>query len=171
MLLLIGLAACSGNSLSKASGNDPIVKRDFAKLLAATRPFQKIDAAVAAGYPRDVADCFVHEHHGAMGYHHVNRAFVDAKVDVEHPEILLYEKLPNGKYQLTAVEFIVPYRVWPADSVAPKVLGQTMLHENNLKIWSLHVWAWKQNANGLFADFNPSVQCPSDNQKVFTPAH
>src|SRR4051812_26738137 len=35
-----------------------------------------IISAVAAGYPRTVADCLVHEHHGAMGYHHVNRAYL-----------------------------------------------------------------------------------------------
>jgi hypothetical protein len=26
--------------------------------------------------------------------------------------------------------------------------------------WSLHVWLWKDNPNGLFAAFNPDVSCP-----------
>ena len=116
---------------------------------------------MAAGYVRDVPDCLVHEHHGAMGYHHANRVYADAKVEVERPEILLYERRPNGEYRLNGVEFIVPYRAWARDSVAPVLMGQKLKHEDNLKIWYLHVWAWTNNADGLFADFNPDVRCPS----------
>ncbi|HUP87941.1 MAG TPA: hypothetical protein VM100_01180 [Longimicrobiales bacterium] len=160
-LLVVMLTGCAGNSVTK----------DLNRLRSATSSFQNLNNAVAAGYPRDVPDCFIHEHHGAMGYHHVNRGYVDGKVEVEHPEILLYEKRANGEYVLNGVEYIVPYRAWSKDSVPPVVMGQKMLHENKLNIWSLHVWAWNKNPNGLFADFHPSVQCPSDNQKVFTPAH
>ena len=139
------------------------------RLRSATRKFQALDSAVAAGYPRDVAACLVHEHHGAMGYHHSNPALADAKVDVERPEILLYERMPNGEYRLNGVEFIVPYRAWPRDSVPPTVMGQQLKHEDNLKIWYLHVWAWTANADGIFADFNPVVSCPDSARKVFTP--
>ena len=51
------------------------------------------DSAVAAGYPRTVADCLVHEHHGAMGYHHLNRNYLTRNIDVDKPQILLYEKM------------------------------------------------------------------------------
>ncbi|HEY4130571.1 MAG TPA: hypothetical protein VGM50_08125 [Gemmatimonadaceae bacterium] len=135
----------------------------------ATRAFKNLDSAVAAGYPRDVADCLVHEHHGAMGYHHLNLALSDAKVETARPEILLYERKPNGAYQLNGVEYIVPYRAWPRDSVAPTALGQQMKHEDNLKLWYLHAWAWTDNVDGVFADFNPSVQCPANAAKVFKP--
>jgi hypothetical protein len=138
-------------------------------LRAATRRFQNLDSAAAAGYVRDVADCVVHEHHGAMGYHHANRALNDAKVETEHPEILLYERTPDGVYRLNGVEYIVPYRAWPRDSIPPIALGQRMKHEDNLQIWYLHVWAWTDNTDGLFADFNPSVQCPASASKVFRP--
>src|SRR4029078_5435859 len=87
------------------------------RLRSATRKFQTLDSAVAAGYPRDVAACLVHEHHGAMGYHHSNPALADAKVDLERPEILLYERMPNGEYRLNGVEFIVPYRPLAPPSV------------------------------------------------------
>jgi hypothetical protein len=30
------------------------------------------------------------------------------------------------------------------------------------------VWAWTNNADGVFADFNPAVACPTDG-KVFKP--
>jgi hypothetical protein len=148
---------------------DPRVSDGLARLRAATRAFLSLDSAVAAGYPREVPECLVHEQHGAMGYHHVNRNYVDATAKIENPEILLYERTPDGKYRLNGVEFIVPYRAWPRDSVAPVLMGQKLKHEDNLNIWYLHVWAWRDNADGLFADFNPVVQCATAAAKVFKP--
>lgn len=139
------------------------------ELREATRPFHALDSAVAAGYPRSVADCLVHEHHGAMGYHHVNGAYMDAKAEIERPEILLYERLADGRYRLNGVEYIVPYRSWPRDTVPPAILGQTMKREDNLHFWYLHVWAWTPNPDGLFADFHPAVSCPAGASKVFKP--
>jgi hypothetical protein len=158
------LAACA------TAKPEPGVRDGLQRLRAATRAFQNLDAAVAAGYPRDVPDCLIHEHHGAMGYHHLNRALADAKTEVEHPEILLYERLPNGTYRLNGVEFIVPYRAWPRDSVAPTIMGQALKHEDNLKIWYLHAWVWRKNQQGVFADFHPDVQCPAGQGKVFKPS-
>jgi hypothetical protein len=163
-------AACAKQSSSVASGYDAQVSSGVEKLRAATRSFQTLDSAVASGYARDVPTCFVHEHHGAMGYHHVNRSYMDGVVEVERPEILLYQKMPDGKYQLNGVEFIVPYRTWPRDSVAPTVLGQLMKHEDNLKYWYLHAWVWNRNPDGLFADFHPNVTCPEQGRKVYTPS-
>lgn len=139
------------------------------RLRAATRAFQTLDSAVAAGYAREVPACLVHEHHGAMGYHHVNQRYLDATAEVERPEILLYERLPDSTYRLNGVEYIVPYRAWPRDSAAPTVLGQTMKREDNLNFWYLHVWAWTANADGLFADFHPGVACPAAAARVFKP--
>ena len=138
------------------------------QLRAATRRFKDLDSAVGAGYPKTVPDCLVHESHGAMGYHHVNRDYLTRDLDVEKPQILLYERLASGEYRLNGVEFIVPYRLWPRDSVPPTIMGQQLKHEDNLKIWYRHVWAWTDNADGLFADFNPNVKCPTDS-KVYTP--
>jgi hypothetical protein len=175
-VIISGCVRLPANSPARG-GDTPVVTRGYDvqvvsgvdQLRAATRPYQSLDSAVAAGYKRDVPDCLVHEHHGAMGYHHINSGYVDATVEVTRPEILLYEKLPSGEYRLNGVEFIVPYRVWARDSVAPVLMGQRLKHEDNLKIWYLHVWAWKQNADGLFADFNPDVTCPTSARKVFTP--
>lgn len=165
------LTAAGGtlSSQTPATPSDPVVADGLARLRAATAPFRSLDSAVAAGYVRDVPNCLVHEHHGAMGYHHVNRAYSDAKVEIEHPEILLYERKPDGSYKLNGVEFIVPYVAWSRDSVAPTVMGQKLKHEDNLKIWYLHTWAWTDNKDGLFADFNPDVTCPAAASKVFKP--
>jgi hypothetical protein len=167
---MIALSACATHSTSDPTeGYDAQVSDGITRLRAATRAFHALDSAVAAGYPREVPDCLVHEQHGAMGYHHVNRGFLDDKVDVERPEILLYEKLPNGDYRLNGVEFIIPYRAWSRDSIAPTLMGQQLKPEDKLNIWYLHVWAWTQNSDGLFADFNPAVTCPDHTRKVYTP--
>ncbi len=138
----------------------PAVEDGIARLREVTAPYHTLDSAVAAGYPRDVPQCFADAHHGAMGFHHVNRGFVDARVDVDRPEILLYERRPNGGYALNGVEYIIPFRLWPQDSTPPTVFGQNLKPSEELRIWYLHVWAWKQNPSGLFADWNPSVRCP-----------
>jgi len=143
---------------------------ELVQLRQATRPYFTLDSAVAAGYTRTVTACLVHEHHGAMGYHHTNPQFMDAVVDVSRPEILLYEKTPSGEYRLNGVEFIVPYRAWSRDSTPPRVMGQAMLREENLKFWYLHAWAWKANPEGLFANFHPEVRCPSEQSRVYRPS-
>jgi len=169
LLAALALAACFRSTQSAVhSTGDPTVDADLLRLRTATRPYQSIDSAVAAGYPRTVADCLVHEHHGAMGYHHVNRAYLSPTLSIDKPQILLYERMPDGAYQLNGVEFIIPYRLYPRDSVAPVWMGQTMHHEDNLNIWYLHVWAWKNNPDGVFANFNSTVSCPGA-AKVYKP--
>jgi hypothetical protein len=168
ILLVAGLAACSAPHPVNSPAPDAAAA-GLQQLRAATRPYQNLDSAVAVGYTREVPDCLVHEHHGAMGYHHVNRGYLTTDLSVSRPQILLYEKLPDGRYQLNGVEFIVPYRIWARDSVAPVLMGQQLKHEDNLKLWYLHVWAWKTNSDGVFADFNPDVSCPASARKVFTP--
>lgn len=143
-----------------ARGFPAEVRIELGRVRAATARFAVLDSAVAAGYPRDVARCLADSHHGAMGFHHLNRALLDATVDVERPEILLYERHADGSYTLNGVEYIVPYSRWPRDSVAPTVLGQSLLRTDDLNVWHLHVWAWRENQLGLFADWNPAVSCP-----------
>ena len=167
--IVIGVvvAACASTS----GARDPESGApDLASLKAYTSAFRSIDSAAVAGYPRVVNDCLIHELHGAMGFHHVNSALVDRAVDIRHPEILLYERAQDSTYRLNAVEFIVPFRLWPPDSVPPQIMGQQLRRDTNLKIWYLHVWAWRQNPNGLFANFHPDVRCPPGASKVFRPS-
>ena len=163
------LIACAGQSVVSRDAERDRVAADIARVRSATRSFRQLDSAVAAGYPRTVTDCLVHEHHGAMGYHHLNRNYLTRNIEVDKPQILLYEKMHDSTYRLNAVEFILPYRLWPRDSAAPKLMGQTLHQEDNLKIWYLHVWAWRDNANGVFANFHPDVKCPESTRKVYTP--
>ncbi len=131
-----------------------------ARVRAATAAFAILDSAVAAGYERHVPTCYG-DQHGAMGFHHVNRALLDARVEVERPEILLYERHADGRYTLNGVEYIVPYRIWSKDSVPPTVLGEKLKRADDLNLWYLHLWAWRENTAGIFADMNPAVRCPA----------
>ena len=172
----IVVAACASHSghTGMAAGEhySAAVMADVDRMRAATRKFQSIDSAVAAGYVREVKACVVHAGHpGAMGFHHRNAALLDSKADVEHPELLLYERLPDGKYQLNGGEYIIQYKFWPRDSVPPVIYGQNMKQEDNNKYWYLHLWAWKDNPNGLFADFHPSVFCSDSTKTDYTPSY
>jgi hypothetical protein len=170
LMAVVALSGCARGAMTPLTrGYDSQVTDGVSRLRAATRPFHQLDAAVAVGYPRTVDDCLIHEQHGAMGYHHVNRNYLDAKLEIERPEILLYERLADGSYRLNGVEFIVPYRFWPRDSIGPVLMGQKLHREDNLKIWYLHVWAWTTNREGLFANFNPDVACRNGTGKVYTP--
>ena len=144
-------------------GYDTQVQAGVERVRAATASFVSLDSAVARGYPRVVAQCIAHAEHGtmgAMGYHHVNRSIVDTVLEIDKPEILLYEKRADGTYRLNGVEYIVPYRLWPREAKPPKIMGLDLKREDNLNLWYLHMWAWTENPAGLFADYNPAVACP-----------
>lgn len=173
MLAAILAAGCarsaSHSSMSVPPGATPEVREGLSRLRAATNRFHALDSAVAAGYPRTSAQCYVEPGQGAMGYHHVNRSLVDRTVDVEHPEILLYERGADSSYTLTAVEYIVPYRVWPADSTPPTVMGMPLGHVDVLNLWGLHMWVWKANPAGMFEWWNPDITCRENQTRM--PAH
>ena len=144
-----------------AHGFDVNVQNSVARVRAETARFQVLDSAVAAGYAGEAHACVANEPQGAMGFHHSNARYVDGAVEVERPEILTYERTPDGREVLTGVEYVIPYRYWPREAAAPPtILGQPMKRADGLQIWYLHAWVWKQNPSGLFADWNPTVHCP-----------
>jgi hypothetical protein len=169
-VMLFALVACARAATpSVGSFGNAQTDGDLARLRSATRAFQTLDSAVAAGYPREVAACLIHEHHGAMGYHHLNRDLLTGAPSIEKPQILLYERKPDGSYRLNGVEFIIPYGLHPRDSSPPVLMGQRLRHEDTLGLWYLHVWAWTTNPDGVFANFNPTVRCPGNTGKVYAP--
>lgn len=137
---------------------DSNVTRGLERLRAATAPFRDIASAQAVGYPTATPPC-LSSAIGGMGQHYVNRSHMDDKLDLEHPEILLYGPGPDGKQKLLGVEYIIPYRVRPPESQPPSILGQDLKRSAELRLWYLHVWAWEENSSGLFADWNPAVKC------------
>jgi hypothetical protein len=139
------------------SGFGEAVDRDVARVRAATEPFKVMDKAIAAGYPR-TTDCVQNQPHGAMGFHHNNNALMDATLDVEKPEVLVYERMPDGTFKLNGVEYLVPISAWTRDE-PPTIMGQKLKRADKLGIWYLHVWIWEPSPTGIFADWNPRVKC------------
>ncbi len=139
------------------SGLGEAVDRDLAKVRNATAKFKTTKAAEAAGYKR-VTDCVEYQPAGAMGYHFQNNALLDTKLDLEHPEVLVYEKKPDGAFKLNGVEFLVPTSAWKG-AEPPRIMGQALKKADSLGIWYLHVWTWEPSPSGLFADWNPNVKC------------
>jgi hypothetical protein len=130
----------------------------------ATAQFIDVNSATAAGYGPFLG-CISGPDHGAMGLHYVNGALLNGQIDVAHPQALIYEPV-NGKLQLVGVEYIVDQATWLANNPAPPVLeGQTFLLVNSPNryninaFFELHVWAWRDNPQGAFVDWNNSVSC------------
>jgi hypothetical protein len=151
-------SSSAGTESSNGLG-DATIDRDVARIRAATVAFKSLDAAAAAGYEREVHHCLDNPPHGAMGYHHQNNALLDDRIELERPEILVYERLPDGEYRLNGVEYVVPFSAWPETREPPTVMGQNLKPAPTLGIWYLHVWVWTENPSGLFADWNPRVMC------------
>lgn len=107
---------------------------------------------------------------GAMGVHFVLPTRLgDAALNAEEPEALIYEPLSGGAFRLVGVEFIVFASVWesqdPPNEGPPAVAGHLLNFvdaPNRFGLepfYELHVWAWENNPNGSFADWNTRVSC------------
>ena len=132
----------------------------------ATERFKDVAQAEAEGYALQFG-CVSGSDLGAMGLHFVNAALVnDGELDVTHPEIVLYEPLPNGRFRLTGADYLVLADAWNAKHAGPPQLMGQLFHlfdsPNRFGLppfYTLHVWAWKDNPNGTFVNWNPDVSC------------
>jgi hypothetical protein len=144
--------------------------------LATQKYVTNLDAAKADGYGIITPDM------PGMGYH-----FLNPKVqgfDITKPPILVYEN-HGGSWQLGALEWVFPsvpttppiddatFGYFPAachyvdgnfveasaQSDCPKTAPKTHAAFNfwHPPLYTLHVWLWYPNPNGLFASTNPLV--------------
>jgi hypothetical protein len=138
----------------------------MARIRAATARYQNVDVARAEGYVDDGFGCIADPALGGMGWHLINDALhADAETDPLRPDLLVYEPGADGKLKLVALEYEVFQADWVAagHTGAPTLLGQTfpLVDFPGLPLlYGLHVWLWRENPSGMFADFNPKVQCP-----------
>lgn len=133
----------------------------------ATDAFRDVNQAIGSGYAA-FGGCVSGPEEGAMGVHFVNQQLlVDGELNVNKPEALIYE-IRDGQARLVGVEYIVLAAQWDAAHVAePPVLeGQLLLHfiesPNRFRLpafYETHVWAWRDNPRGAFADWNTRVSC------------
>jgi hypothetical protein len=98
--------------------------------------------------------------------------------DFNKPAILIYEPQADGSLQLVAVENLVFQKSWHAagNTKPPSFHGvewDTMQDDPGTEIdeahmfephYDRHVWLYRDNPNGVFAQFNPNVSCKSHKQ-------
>jgi hypothetical protein len=94
-----------------------------------------------------------------MGHHYIDRSLIDEKLEIERPEMLIYAPAGDGKVELVAVEYVIPFRAHPPTEKPPRLFGQELKPYPEFNYWGIHVWAWRPNSAGLFAEWNPAVKC------------
>ena len=132
----------------------------------ATERFKDVSVAEAEGYSL-MFGCVSGPDSGAMGLHYVNLPLVlDGVLDPSKPEIIIYEPLPNGRLRMTGADFLVFAEHWHASNAATPELQGQLLHlfesPNRFGLpnfYTLHVWAWKENPTGAFANWHSNVSC------------
>jgi hypothetical protein len=131
----------------------------------ATKQYLDINNAITAGYAPFLG-CVSGSDHGAMGVHYVNGSLLNGTVNATQPQALIYEPSSNGQMKLVGVEYIADATTWLQNNSGPPVLdGQVFLFvasPNRYDIpsfFELHVWAWRDNPQGSFVDWNDHVSC------------
>ena len=189
--LIAVLAAACVEPAPAATPVDPTVERAAAarvalldSVRAATERFQDVDAAVAAGYVAE-GGCVELPGSGAMGVHYVHPGLAgleirdgrvhigDARLDPLAPEILIYEPQRDGRMQLVAVEWVASTEAW-GERPRPSLFGVAFDHMYDdpatpdvdeghafTPHYDQHVWLYRANPAGMFAQWNASVTCPA----------
>ncbi len=134
-----------------------------------TKQYVDVNNATAAGYGPFLG-CVAGTDHGAMGIHYVNGTLLgNLTLDPSQPQALIYEP-SNGKMTLVGVEFILDSASWlAANNNTPPVLDGQVFNfvgaPNRFNIpsfFELHVWAWRDNPQGAFVDWNNHVTCDGE---------
>jgi hypothetical protein len=133
----------------------------------ATDRFKGVTSVAGPGEGYELAfGCVSGGDFGAMGLHYVNLSLVDGELDVNEPEIVLFEPTPGGGIRITGADYLIPAAAWDAKHAGPPQLMGQLFHlfdkPNRFGLdpfYTLHVWAWKTNPNGTFTNWNPEVSC------------
>ena len=154
------------HAASKSSNNGDLTPEQLqavASVRNITTRFHDIAVATAStsqgggGYTQQFPAGCASSPDGGQGFHYLNGDLVDANVDLLHPELVMYEPGPNGQMNLVGVDYIVPLAL---SETAPTLLGVPFGRLGPpLNVWALHIWAWRPNPNGMFAQWNPKVSC------------
>jgi hypothetical protein len=67
----------------------------------------------------------------SSGYHFANPALRDGVVEPERPEVLVYEKRPDGTFKFNGVEYLVSFSDWKRMG-PPTVMGQKLERAESL---------------------------------------
>lgn len=172
----LALALTGLGAYQAASAGGP---SELQRVHAATARFQSVGQAERAGYTelRDAAGtACIDSAEGGMGIHYLNAQLLDAEVDPETPEALVYAPRDNGSLELVAVEYLVFEEALtgnpdeeilnPQDMRIPDLFGTEMVRVDDDNRYGVpafferHLWLYEDNPAGLLADYNPEVSCP-----------
>jgi hypothetical protein len=189
-LLLIGCGADTPTGSERAGALERLpafsslsqseIAQTLAELRQHTAPWHNMAKAEEAGYTtmlgcidERVVEGVNPEIARGMGYHPANLALFDDEVDLLNPETLVYGLQPGGKLRLAAFDYFIPAsETWPSpeDGGQPPSLSElgvpftwSPVHNG----WMFHIWAWWENPDGMFANFNPTMpvcECELDPQ-------
>lgn len=157
----VAAAAAAIAVACKDSPTESPVDRDLATLRTATARYSDYNAAVADGYTTKLTDCMEMPPLGGMGFHYGKNALIDGAVAVATPEALLYEPQADGSKKFVGVEYLIPYTVLARSATPPVLFGQNFKQNDDFQLWALHAWVGRDNPSGVFADWNPTVNCKS----------
>jgi hypothetical protein len=172
-MLPVVLLALTSFALAQQSAQ-PAEPGDHANLVelvrTATKQFINVNNATAAGY-EPFLGCVTGQDHGAMGVHYVNGTLLNSGlINASQPQALIYEPSEGGKMKLVGVEFITFAASWLTNNnnTPPVLNGQVFQFvdsPNRFNIpafFELHVWAWRENPQGAYVDWNNDVTCRHD---------
>lgn len=164
VLLVPGLSV-AGNSLVNTKYADEI---NFARENASK--YYNIETALQEGYEQ-LFECTVDATgKRAMGVHFINTAYAgDGKLRLDQPDVLMYEPQQNGSMQLVAMEYIVFEKDLQGKS-QPEFFGRKLTRKSAVGVhpvdpfFEIHLWNWRHNPAGLFADWNALASCEYDSK-------
>ncbi len=152
--------APEGPALRTANTGAAAGARALATLRRATARYHGLNAATDDGFVF-LHGCESRPDEGPVGMVYVHPGRLDGVVDPREPEALIYEPSENGRARLVGVELAVPFAAWTS-AQPPEFLGATFQPEDEFGVWGLHVWLWRENPEGLFAESNPHVSCAAE---------
>lgn len=150
ILLLFAVSvmlSCSDDDEMKAWETEVV------QLETAIQPFKDFNTAQNVGY-----DIKATEYRTQMGFHYLNAGLLDAKFEVEKPEVLIYIENSSGSRELVAVEYGI--LIEDLNNPPPAPEGYTGSDDvwkvdTEFSLWTLHVWVPMENPEGIFISRNP----------------
>jgi hypothetical protein len=166
-----------GNTMSQAHQPNAQECALVQAVRQATERFKNVTSVSGPGEGYELAfGCVSGGDFGAMGLHYVNMSLVDGEMEVTQPEIVLFEPTPNGGIRITGADYLIDAAAWNAKHSGPPQLMGQLFHlfdkPNRFGLdpfYTLHVWAWKNNPNGTFVNWNPDVSCDAFNPRTQRP--
>jgi hypothetical protein len=188
-LTATSLSAQTARTVANVNGGEPSLAqvraaterfRDVKVALAegyVRDPMNLCDAAEMMGKPASLGVMGIHFFRpdllGITGPPNPRVSGTGTHTDFLRPAILIYEPQRDGSLDLVAVENLVFIKAWEAagNSAPPSFQGvrwdrmaddpSTTIDEAHMfePHYDRHVWLYRENPNGIFAQFNPKATC------------